>query len=718
MNINYADSCNFKPIPSITPLDGYWQNGTWKFNMSEITAGAASQPSWIDIILKGNTALTLINAKEDSLNYLKLFGGCEQRNLPVGYTQVDGVTNASGGYIDTGIVADVDDMEYDVVATYTSSNSTSWYLLQSRANNGSAIYGISGSTSNNTFIGAFSGINISIPYSTMNRQNGHTYHVNFVCKNGTGTITVEDLTDGTTATATDAYTFTAATSNTGLFSNFVSGGTLADGCTYVLSAYIKKSGVKVMDYTSCTQSSVAGFYDKVTNSLKGATSGSFVAGTTTVPSPITPMDIVCNNGVLTFGVSTTYNTADGQGTFVTPSPFTTNRIYKAFGKLKAGKYKVKITGDFEFIFQYKDTNDMSYTQYGNVGTWTTEGEYEITDTSMYYGVAIRNGSGSGSINPSSFDNVGTIGYTYLGVTPVGTVETVGVTGKNLLNPSEIERITTTQVRWCYQDGYLLKAGKTYTFSTNYTGCYLYFMRKSDNTSLTPTTQNVVSYTPTEDILAFFRAYKPSSLDDGYNYQLEFGSTATTYEPYYNGGTATAEMLLKVGNYQDVQSVLDGVVTRNVGIKPITGDMVTNYFATSNRCTITTGDIITTRSPIMCSHFPVNTSTGDYYINHGADNQYIYCYSKDCSSLNDYKNFFDNLYNTGVPAIIAYPLQTPTIETVTGQPLTIQAGTNVVAITQASMDNLELEVSYKAGVEVTVTEIENAQLDNSVTVTVS
>ena len=28
-------------------------------------------------------------------------------------------------------------------------------------------------------------------------------------------------------------------------------------------------------------------------------------------------------------------------------------------------------------------------------------------------------------------------------------------------------------------------------------------------------------------------------------QLEQGSTATTYETYYNGGTATAEMLLKV-----------------------------------------------------------------------------------------------------------------------------------------------------------------------------
>ena len=51
-----------------------------------------------------------------------------------------------------------------------------------------------------------------------------------------------------------------------------------------------------------------------------------------------------------------------------------------------------------------------------------------------------------------------------------------------------------------------------------------------------------------------------------NIRLELGSTATAYEPYYDGGTATAEMLLKLNSYQDVQSILDGVVTRNIGIK--------------------------------------------------------------------------------------------------------------------------------------------------------
>lgn len=92
MNINYDSPFNFKPIPTITPASSYWENGTWKFNMSEISAGATYQPSWIDIILHGVTALTLVNAKADSLEYLKLYGDTEQ--LPETY--LDTVTLSGG----------------------------------------------------------------------------------------------------------------------------------------------------------------------------------------------------------------------------------------------------------------------------------------------------------------------------------------------------------------------------------------------------------------------------------------------------------------------------------------------------------------------------------------------------------------------------------------------------------------------------------------------
>ena len=209
------------------------------------------------------------------------------------------------------------------------------------------------------------------------------------------------------------------------------------------------------------------------------------------------------------------------------------------------------------------------------------------------------------------------------------------------------------------------------------------------------------------------------------FQLEQGSTATDYEPYYNGGSATAEMLLKIGNYQDIQSVLDGKVTRNVEIKVLDGTENWGSKDTYGRTQLPISNIAQGGSPrtipALCTHYqnlhngePIAAvSSGQFYIATGG----LYFHIPQATTA-DFETWLASQYANGTPVIVMYPLKEPTTETVTGQPLTIQAGTNVVEITQASIDNLELEVSYKAGVSVTVTEIENAQLDNSVEVTVN
>ena len=94
--------------------------------------------------------------------------------------------------------------------------------------------------------------------------------------------------------------------------------------------------------------------------------------------------------------------------------------------------------------------------------------------------------------------------------------------------------------------------------------------------------------------------------------------------------------------------------------------------------------------------------------------------EDTTTISDttaWKQWLSDQYNSGNPVIVIYPLATATTETVTAQSLTTQEGTNIVEITEASMSNLPLEVSYKAGVTVTVTEVQNAQLSNSVEVTI-
>lgn len=121
-------------------------------------------------------------------------------------------------------------------------------------------------------------------------------------------------------------------------------------------------------------------------------------------------------------------------------------------------------------------------------------------------------------------------------------------------------------------------------------------------------------------------------------------------------TATAENLFSVGTYADVQDVLSGNITRRCEAFVYDGTQTVN-------------------TPYLSTQ-----------------------------GLN-------------VGSIIVHPLATPITETVTPQTLTTQQGTNVIEITQASIDNLALEVSYKGGVSVTVEEVENANLDDSVTVTI-
>lgn len=87
---------NFDFVEKVMTIGG---NGTevptLQFYKKGFRLGGSATPSWQDIILSGNTALTLTNAKANSLNYLKLFGNTEQ--LPDTYqlytsVEADGIT--------------------------------------------------------------------------------------------------------------------------------------------------------------------------------------------------------------------------------------------------------------------------------------------------------------------------------------------------------------------------------------------------------------------------------------------------------------------------------------------------------------------------------------------------------------------------------------------------------------------------------------------------
>lgn len=169
-------------------------------------------------------------------------------------------------------------------------------------------------------------------------------------------------------------------------------------------------------------------------------------------------------------------------------------------------------------------------------------------------------------------------------------------------------------------------------------------------------------------------------------------------------TATAEMLLSLGDYTDEQEIISGVVTRKLGIKVLDGTENWNSGGGgtgvwANFQSITGVAFATTNA--FCSHSVyggANISIVDMNQNEFClyDNGNIAFKNTYSTSTNDWKNWLATQYAAGTPVIIVYPLAEPTTDTVTGQPMNTTAGDNILEITQASLDGLELECRYFKG----------------------
>lgn len=325
----------------------------------------------------------------------------------------------------------------------------------------------------------------------------------------------------------------------------------------------------------------------------------------------------------------------------------------------------------------------------------------------------------------------------------GITETVEVTGKNLMDgENEFGNLDGDGQPSGSSKNYIrtknfttIEPNKTYTIKVNNRNnasqSYILFYDENKNllarTSAAAMIQSFYYFTTPANskyIKAFI--YAGTAWEELFDWQiqLEYGNTATDYEPYFNGGSATAENLLKVGNYQDVQSVINGNVTRNVGVKLFDGNETfrtahtTTYYRYICDRALLNGASNVAIANYFCSHFNVKPIIPNITVAYKTEIDFWLPIDTELTDVTKFKQFLASQYANGTPVTIIYPLATATTETVTAQPLNIQAGTNIVEITQASIDNLELEVSYKAGVSVTITEIQNAQLDDNVEVTIN
>ena len=208
-------------------------------------------------------------------------------------------------------------------------------------------------------------------------------------------------------------------------------------------------------------------------------------------------------------------------------------------------------------------------------------------------------------------------------------------------------------------------------------------------------------------------------------QIEQGSTATQYRPYrqiYTDGTtetikdslnntATAENLLSAGTYKDVQEVISGSVARKVGIKVLNGSEEWEYQSSYTRFKLLTlaDNFISLglrRTPFVTTHFisvsdgrpiediPNNACYSGVSASTNPDRLSLFIKTTEYVTLADWRQYLQSQYNAGTPVIVVYPLATPTTETVTAQPMNIQKGTNIIEVTEASLDDLELEAKYK------------------------
>ena len=444
------------------------------------------------------------------------------------------------------------------------------------------------------------------------------------------------------------------------------------------------------------------------------------------PTPNTPIDITSNNGVLKvspnlFDKNASYalyngyinNTSVGQNTTlmdysggdktirIKVAPNTTYTVTRAtnlgsvYDRIRCAAFTtLPVNGSAGVIL----CNYMNKTQAN--ATFTT-----LSDT-QYVAINVRNSGAVGDDWTQFVDafqlehgSTATQYRPYGQIYSDGTPETVTITGKNLFNESHIKSVAINDVSVVIP----VKQNKTYTWSYNKTeydfrfdsefiwGVDLNGSKVENGVTLvyangTYTTASYVTVTVVSpNVVALQTVFRnniiPSTKENvlASSMQLEEGIRPTKYEEYYQVSFAP-EDLLKLGDYQDVQSVLDGVVTRNIGIKVLDG--TENWTASSNyfgSCyTYVLGE--TPVGQVICSHFQNTSSLSDYsrgkcYKETGAFN--LWYGDNIATAIADLKQFLADQYATGTPVIVVYPLADTVEETVESRDVFITSGTNTI-----------------------------------------
>ena len=655
------------------------------------------------VTVRGVAPIILPDAIAGSLQAVKAFGGTEQRDIPDSYLQRQYIYMTDGSCIrveDLPISAGYK-VEFDFQVKTLGSALRNY--LGGRADGVSAGGGFrlsklaSGGTNLNRVV--MYGFETGTEYYDPTTQFQADTRYKYTYDNGVCT-----LESGGSVISTNTFTPTDTTSTDWGINDYCSNGgwsTYHDGM-YVYSVKVwDDQGELVMDLVPAVQRGtvpVVGFYDAATGGFRGPTGGTFAAGPEAVPTPDAPISIVCNNGVLELKQKP-YLESNG------PQCINTGYVLQETDSVEVDFQLMDLSraGDKHIIGCQPisgGTNGLWVKTYNPANLWYVRFGSDTSANTPSTNDQLR---GTFVIKKESFvvNGVEVLTPSYSGLNPNPLCLFARPSADGTL-PGTGASVRIFEVRIKNGDGEIIKR---------------YVPEKVNNVA---GMREVISDTFLTNIGTGSFTY-----GTGVAYPIEITAedAVETIEDTI-GNTATAEMLLKVGDYQDVQSIIDGVVTRNVGIVILDG---TENWSLG---TVFSADNVAQRavfpSTSMSTHFVGNVSStspnlfknNSFKVGASGYRNRIYIKATQYADETEFKAFLAQQYANGTPVIVVYPLETPTTESVAGQTLQVQAGDNVLEITQASLDGLELEATYKSLVQLTIQEVEDANLNNNVEVTIS
>lgn len=208
---------------------------------------------------------------------------------------------------------------------------------------------------------------------------------------------------------------------------------------------------------------------------------------------------------------------------------------------------------------------------------------------------------------------------------------------------------------------------------------------------------------------------PTIPEDVTNVQLEYGDTATAYEPFVGGIVAdgTPEvltvsasgaetqtvtdvpMLLSVGDYEDEKDIISGIKTGKVGIKVLMGEDIVSF---NNGCFfVNINDKAGGKGTTLSTHFTYSTGTsvsiavGQMGAASGTSKSTFYKVDG-VTSKAEAQDWLAAQYAAGTPVIVVYPLAESTTEQTTPHALHTTEGDNIVDVA-ANVSPVELAAEF-------------------------